>query len=297
MILVIGTKRSGTSLWMQILVEGGFPHIGEAFPGPWEKSIREANPKGFYESAFRQGVFYATNPNPQTGEFLFPDAVQGHVVKVFIPGLVRTDYAYIGKVVATMRHWREYAASLARLYALEDAWLAEHPREGMTGEQTVAWARKHRGDRPPAVDWFLENYDLVRDVATRRYAVNLCSYESLLADPEAMITRVFGWLGRGDPKAALQAVDRGLHRTRRASEPAPVDPGVRAESLQVFEDFYDAVHRTQSLDRALLQKLNETYHRIEDEFGGLSRERGREDEEAPEDEPTAPPSPPTAYRR
>jgi hypothetical protein len=280
MILVTGTKRSGTSLWMQILVAGGFPHRGEAFPGPWEQSIREANPKGFYESAFRQGVFYATNPNPQTGQFLFPDAVTGHVVKVFIPGLVRTDYAYIGKVVATMRHWREYEASLARLYALEDAWLADNPHEGMTGEQTVAWVHEHRGNRPPVVEWFLENYDLVRDVATRRYAVNLCSYEALLADPEAMISRVFAWLGQGDVQGALQAVDRDLHRTRRAAEPAS-DPGVDAEALEVFEDFYDAVHRTQTLDRALLEKLNETYHRVEEQYGSLSRERGREEEPAP----------------
>ena len=64
MIVVTGCKRSGTSLWMQILIAAGFPHIGKAFSKNWEKSIFEANPHGFYESIFRRGIHFMYNPHP-----------------------------------------------------------------------------------------------------------------------------------------------------------------------------------------------------------------------------------------
>ncbi len=275
MILVTGTKRSGTSLWMQILVGAGLPHLGEAFPGPWEKSIRDANPRGFYESRFRQGLFYATNPDPETGAFLFPQATRRHVVKVFIPGLVRTDYAYLDKVVATVRPWREVARSLRKLYALEDDWLVQNPRKGMTGDETLAWARGLRSPLPPAVEWFFENYDLIRDIATRRYAVNLCSYARLLAEPEATVGKVLEWLGGGDLSGALAAVDTRLARSTPDDD---TDPGVDDDALAVFDALYEQVHQTQRLDKPLLDALNETYQRLEPQFGALSRERGREAE-------------------
>ena len=50
MILVTGTKRSGTSMWMQILIAAGFTNFGSAFPANWGESIKEANSKGFFES-------------------------------------------------------------------------------------------------------------------------------------------------------------------------------------------------------------------------------------------------------
>ena len=117
MILVTGTKRSGTSMWMQILTASGFPYIGKQFMTVWEDSIKDANSKGFYESPLRKGVYFATNPNPKTGDYIHPAQCKSHVLKVFIPGLVRTDYSYIGRVVATIRPWREYCSSIRRLYA------------------------------------------------------------------------------------------------------------------------------------------------------------------------------------
>lgn len=76
MIIVTGTKRSGTSLWMQLLMAAGFVPFGEAFPAQWSESIKDANPEGFFESSFRHGIYYATNPNPQTGVYVFPEQVE-----------------------------------------------------------------------------------------------------------------------------------------------------------------------------------------------------------------------------
>ena len=127
MILVTGMKRSGTSMWMQVLEAAGYKWIGQHYLGAWEKSIQAANPRGFYESRLRQGIFFATNPDPATGAFLPPDATRRHVVKVFIPGLIRTDLAYLDRALATLRPWREQVVSLRRLYAMEDAFFATLP--------------------------------------------------------------------------------------------------------------------------------------------------------------------------
>ena len=73
MIIVTGTKRSGTSMWMQVMVAAGLPVIGEKFPRDWGEVFREANPGGFYESELMTGIYWETNPHPQTGAYLFPE--------------------------------------------------------------------------------------------------------------------------------------------------------------------------------------------------------------------------------
>ena len=65
MIFVSGTKRSGTSMWMQVLQAAGLPILGKAFPRNWGTGpLRDANPDGFYETLLRNGIYFATNPHP-----------------------------------------------------------------------------------------------------------------------------------------------------------------------------------------------------------------------------------------
>ncbi len=272
MILVTGTKRSGTSMWMQILKAAGLPIIGEAFSSVWGDSIRDANPEGFYESVFRQGIFFATNPDPRTGRFLHPTQAKAMVCKVFIPGLVRTDYAYIGRVVATMRHHKDYHHSLQRLYAMEDTWLGSQEN----GEARLARARDLRSKLPPEVEWWFENYDLIRDVAVRRYPINLCTYDRLLTDPQAMITKVLGWIGAGDVNAACEAVKPSLkHHTRPPIDDCALTPAQE----QVCEDLFAAIHETSTLTNSLLARLNEMQDEMVGIWGKPSRDRMREDVE------------------
>jgi hypothetical protein len=248
MILVTGTKRSGTSMWMQILVAAGVPYFGEAFPRDWETTLKEANREGFYESMLRAGIYYGTNPHPKTGAYFFPEQVEGHCVKVFIPGLVRTDRAYIGRVVATVREWREFEASLHRLHAMEDA---ERARSAPDGDPTPPERM------PPALEWWAENFALVRDVSIRRYALHAQSYDGLLRDPERVIRDTIAWLGRGDPGRAL-AAPKPERRHFRRPESDSVEPAV----AEVFDELYAAIDRHQELAPAFLRKLNETNERL-----------------------------------
>jgi hypothetical protein len=240
MLIVTGTKRSGTSLWMRLLISAGFPAFGEAFPGEWDKKLRSANPEGFFESLLREGIYYATNPHPMTGDYFFPEQGEWHCVKVFIPGLIRSDRAYIGRVVATVREWREHAASLERLHALEDA-------------ERSATALGPPPRMPPALEWWTENFALLRDVAIRRYAIHVQSYDGLLRDPEGVVHEVMRWLGRGDAARALAAV-----RIERRSQVRPSLAGVEPDVAEVFDELYAAIDRAEGLSEALLSKLNET---------------------------------------
>lgn len=247
MIIVTGTKRSGTSMWMQILIAAGIPHFGNAFPKDWEVTLKEANKEGFYESLLRTGIYYATNPHPRTGAYFFPEQVEGHCVKVFIPGLVRSDRAFIGKVVASVREWREYEASVLRLYAIEDAERAK----GKHGDPTPPERM------PPALEWWAENFALVRDISIRRYPVHAQSYDGLLRAPERVIRDVIAWLGRGDASAAL-STPKPEHRHFERTASDSVEPAV----ARVFDELYAAIDQRRELTNSLLRELNETNDRL-----------------------------------
>lgn len=241
MIVVTGTQRSGTSLWMQILAAGGFPVIGERFPPTFEGPLRAANPRGFFESQLIHGIYYRTNPSPETGAFLFPEDTRAHAVKVFATGLVRSDIAYLDRVIATVRPWREYTRSLERLRALS--------------------APPHEPSNPPslspALQWWSENYALVRDAAIRQYPIHVLSYASLLDDPQTTIAEVFEWLGRGDVAAAIDMVDPEL-QTQRGSDDLAEPPAIAPEHIATFDLLYETIHRQRDLDAVLVERLNDT---------------------------------------
>jgi len=247
MLIVTGTPRSGTSMWMQILVAAGFEAIGEPFSGDWSALLKAANPDGFWESQLIGGVYHRTNPHPLTGNFLFPEQTKFHAVKILIPGLVRSDLAYIDRVIATVREWREFAASRERLRELNRTAI---------GLETHELLMRH--ELPPVLEWWIDNFGLLRDIATRRYAAHVCSYQALLEDPEREIAAVIGWLGRGDARKAVAAIKP----ERRTVREQPPTPDIEPEIASVFDELYDHVHRGKPLSAAFLGELNQTDARL-----------------------------------
>lgn len=244
MIVVTGTKRSGTSMWMQILVAAGLPFIGERFPRDWAQRHAVANPHGYFESQLMGGIYYRSNPNPQTGAYLFPDATRLHAVKVFAPGLVRSDVAFIDRCIATVRPWREYVASMARL-------------DASFGKPSIGAG----SGLSPVLTWWVENYALIRDIATRRYPAHVVSYAAVLADPERHVREVLGWIGIGDPEPAIAAVESAARPVVAGPDPAE-DPDVEPAHLAVFDELYDAIHSGRPLDDALIAALNQVHHEL-----------------------------------
>ncbi|MCB9508301.1 MAG: hypothetical protein H6697_11640 [Myxococcales bacterium] len=247
MIIVTGTKRSGTSMWMQILGAAGIPVLGAEFSSVWKETIFEANPHGFFESSFRRGIYYATNPDPKSGVYIHPVRSRGIAVKVFVPGLCRSDFAYLGRVIGTVRHWREYGTSLDRLLTMEAAAL-----EARTGH-----ARPERPRVEPLLEWWLENFLLIRDIATRQYPARLISYARIVDEPATWIPRMIEWLGRGDVEKAVAAVDPEV-RTSFAPNNAVADD-LDPKHVAAFDLVYAAAHDGIALGAAELALLNEVH--------------------------------------
>ncbi|MCA9662911.1 MAG: hypothetical protein KC486_31515 [Myxococcales bacterium] len=231
MIIVTGTKRSGTSMWMHVLVAAGLPYIGERFPAGWGELLRAANPDGFFESELMIGVNFQTNPHPMTGAYLPPEQTRAHAVKIFIPGLVRTDVAFIDRCVATVRGWRDYVASVRRV-GIEGAVL------------------------PPALEWWCMNFSLIRDLAIRGYPAHVLSYDSFLRDPEGVAAEVLAWIGCGDPAKAARVV-----RPERACEPIretdeELAEGLDPRHLAVFDELYATIDAGRPLSQPFIDELN-----------------------------------------
>ncbi len=191
---------------MQILEAAGFPPIGDAFPKDWgDTPLREANPAGFYESSFRNGIHHATNPVPGTEHYVTPEGTERMAVKIFPAGFVRTHRAFIDRVIVTLRPWREYVASRARLLDLD--------RQSQVARGKELAPRTYL---PAAYEWWLENVMLLNDLGMRRFDARWVAYDALLADPERHVGNTVGWLG-GDIAAGCAIVDRSL-RTQSASK-------------------------------------------------------------------------------
>lgn len=203
MIIVTGTMRSGTSTWVRILEAAGFPVVDGPVLGRWEERS--------------------------------PRSSRRHVVEVLVPGLVRTELAYIDAVIATMRHWREHGS-----------WL-----------ETGGEPRAERWSLPPWLEWWQLHYDLIRDVATRRYRFHMQTYESLLADPEGCLAKVLRWLGGGDLRAACEVVAPELRSQGEC------DGTIGCELAEMLDELYDAVHRERPLSKAFVDKLNATQRHVD----------------------------------
>lgn len=258
---------------MQILINGGFPFIGNAYSGIWKDSIGDANKKGFYESKLRYGINYHNNPNPDNGIYLHPRPTVQHAVKVFVPGLLKTELTFIHRVVATIRPWNEYCSSIERLLNMEDEYMATQPeKEGELPRAVKAIVR--RPNVHPVFVWWRDNFELLFDALTRKYPINLVAYDKLLESPETVIPLVLQWCNHSleqdffrskayDLKleAAIQMVEKGM-RTQKS--PAVTAPGIPDHILQVFDDVYACFYQGGSrITNEFCTMLNTAHQEIE----------------------------------
>jgi hypothetical protein len=206
MIVVSGTKRSGTSMWMQVLRRAGLQSLGEAFPRGWDRRIAAANPRGFFESDYRNGIYYRTNPHPESGLYLAAEDLRQVAIKVFAHGVVKTERAYLDRLIICVRPWRAYAASLQRLRDLEAA-SARDPEAKRGREPSL----------PPPLGWWEEHLVLMRDVHARGLDARWVGYDEVLANPAGVVPDLFAWLGTGDANEAVAAIDPSLQTQRPAN--------------------------------------------------------------------------------
>ena len=150
---------------------------------------------------------------------------------MLIPGLVRTDVAFIDRCVATVRGWRAYVASMRRL-GLEDPGF------------------------PAALDWWCQQFALLRDLAIRGYPAHVVSYESFVRDPARVAAEVITWIGRGDPVKAAAAVRPVAAQERGGDE--QLGGGVDPRHLAVFDELHAVIDAGRPLSPRFIEELNRT---------------------------------------
>lgn len=253
MIVVTGTKRSGTSMWMSALAAGGFEPIGKAFPASWGTSIRDANTGGFFESLLRVGIHHGTNPNPRTGRYIHHEDSHTNAVKIFAGGFVRTHRAFIDSVVMTVRPWREYVASLTRLYNMEHAAAEERLGGSLTPRVVPA----------PALEWWVDNFLILEDLALRRFSANIITYDNALSDPARFVGETVRGMG-GDGEAAAASI-RSDQRTQSNIEPSE-HPSLSEDIIDLFDTLYATLNAGDTLSDGFRKRMRLVQRTLAPEF-------------------------------
>ena len=156
-----------------------------------------------------------------------------------------------------MRPWREYEASLNRLYAMEDAARSEEAKA--MGGPPPRFRRCSSGGTRTS-----------RWCATSSPAATACTCNrttGCLRDPGKVIHDTVKWLGLGDAEKAVVAV-KPENRTQKRPESTSIEP----ELATVFDELYAVVDERQPITAALVAKLNETNKVIAPRIAAEQRE-------------------------
>jgi len=183
--IVSGLPRSGTSLMMKMLEEGGLV--------PLTDNIREAdidNPRGYYE-------LERVKKLPDDTDWL-PDA-RGRVVKVLAELIKHLPDGYRYRIVFMMRDLDEIISSQRKMMVRRGEDPDTVPDEEMKGLLRA----------------YLRNLKVFVN-SHSNMEVCYISYNDLMTDPELSIEEISGFFnGELDTKKMRQAIDSKLYRNRR----------------------------------------------------------------------------------
>jgi hypothetical protein len=183
-IVVSGLPRSGTSMMMKILSEGGLLPVTDAL-----RSADEDNPEGYYE--------LETVKQMAAGNVAWLSDAGGKVVKVISALLeyLPSDYSY--KVIFMEREFKEILASQRKM-------LERRNKQSQADDsQMEAQFRKHLSTVKP---WLARQPHM---------DVMYVSYNALMSDPEPLCRRVVEFTGLPLKLERMLVVPKGdLYRNR-----------------------------------------------------------------------------------
>lgn len=123
----------------------------------------------------------------------------------------------------------------------------------------------------PVLEWWADNYRLLRDALTRRYPMHMVSYAAVLRDPRAVLSETCAWLGGGDVDAAVQAVHSSL-RTQQVESSSDMGPsGLSVEHERLFDELYAHIDERLPLSAALIDRLNDADEQLAPQIAALER--------------------------
>ena len=184
-VIVSGLPRSGTSMMMKMLNEGGLEVVTDN-----RRTADEDNPKGYYEL---EKVKQLDKDSAWVGE------CRGKVVKVISMLLkpLPKDFRY--KIIFMRRTMGEILASQKQMLIRRG-----QPTDTIADEKMAEMFAKHLRE----IEAFI--------AAQPHFDCLYVSYNEVLENPAENIERIDSFLGGDLNRAAMQTVvDRALHRQRR----------------------------------------------------------------------------------
>ena len=186
LIVVTGLPRSGTSMFMQMLVAGGMDAMTDGLREP-----DEDNPRGYLEFEPVKNLLHDAK---------WLEQGRGKAIKIVAPLLGALPPGLPCRVILVERDFEEVLDSQERMLARRKQPIASTPER-----------------RRMLKDEYTRTMDRVKAALARRPVTRLLVVEhrSAIADPAAMAGRVNEFLGGGlDIAKMAKAIDPGLHRNR-----------------------------------------------------------------------------------
>jgi hypothetical protein len=192
-VIVSGLPRSGTSMMMRMLEDGGIEPLTDG-----TRRADEDNPNGYYELEIVKTL-------DKGGETSWLANAQGKAVKVISFLLTWLPETYNYQVIFMERNLDEIIASQNKM-------LVHRDREDDVG-----------GDDRTRIAYQRHLEHTKRFIAARRcFSTLTVNYNEVMQQPLPAAGRISEFLGRSmNVEAMVAAVDRGLYRNRLA--PATVD--------------------------------------------------------------------------
>jgi predicted AlkP superfamily phosphohydrolase/phosphomutase/tetratricopeptide (TPR) repeat protein len=184
LVVVTGLPRSGTSLMMQMLAEGGLPILSDGL-----RAADEDNPRGYFE-------FEPVKRLLKDSKWLFQ--ARGKAIKIVAPLLHALPPNLGCRVILCLRDLDEVLDSQKRM--LQRRLPAAEP-----------------GDREMLRAEYIRTLNRVKAMLARRPNTRtlMLDYRMAVSNPCATAEQVNHFLGGGlDETAMVSAVDPGLHRNR-----------------------------------------------------------------------------------
>lgn len=187
-IIVSGLPRSGTSMMMRMLAEGGIPVITDEL-----RRADSDNPKGYFE--------FETVRQMSTGNVSWLANAGGKAIKVISALLEHLPSNYSYKIIFLERDLKEVLASQRKMLA------NRNEKSSVEDADIEAQIQKHLSAMKP---W------LVRQSNMEVLYVN---YNTLLANPEPLCEQITEFLGLPLNQTRMLAVpDKKLYRNRSVVE-------------------------------------------------------------------------------
>lgn len=227
---------------MAMANEAGFNIVGDKYPLDWEdKRTEKGDGQNQSDIGFWEDMNIVDAGANNTNITVPPDALKQHFTKIFTVGLPKTDFAYIDKMILTVREPWSHLQSWRKLFIFN-----VKDSEGVDIDDL----------RYPYGTEYVFKYNLfVQDYLKRKYPTLIVDFDDMLANPHKNCQTIKQFVGCGRWDLGQQLIDSSRNRNKLAPR-----PDKKFEFAPGFFDFIEHLYgrlKDGNLDEALVKDLSQ----------------------------------------